>query len=557
MTQYDYTNQVVSQLRAALERKLPADMGMPFSVIARKRLKIRTVDAQIVPFELRKIQKRYLAAKRLSRMKGNKPRYLLLKYRRGGFTTVEQGISYYLASRNRNINVVTLAQDGDTTARIFKIARIMHDRDLKAPPIKRDNQLKLEFPGLNSIFYLGTAAGSGVARGDTLSRVHWSEVAWSCPGYNQIEKQRQLLTGLSEAASHGEIVLETTPNGQELFRELYMDAKAGKNDWTPIFLPWHEDRGLTSPIDNEDEYQHIVATIDDEEDRLIRNYGVDAGQLKWRREKKRDLKHLFYQEYPDDDESCWLMSGISFFDSQIIIGLGEMLDRKYPLDMRHDLPMPFESETVPGGYRIIWEEPKPGVEYCAGVDTSEGLPGCDPNGIGIMRRDNGKQVCALHGLFDPRTLADHVCWAWKKYDPLIGIERQNHGHAVIQKVIDNGMSKSHIEGGNLYHHNYANPYVKTDKQVHRAGWNTTSITRPVMLNGLREYICDAAPIDGIINDRHMVLECGYFRLQSDGKFAADSGTHDDCVIKWAVCNQMRSIDWPRRSFKELNVSRFG
>ena len=47
----DMTSLVLDQMRATLGVRLPPDMGVPFSVIARDRLKIRTVDNQIVPFK--------------------------------------------------------------------------------------------------------------------------------------------------------------------------------------------------------------------------------------------------------------------------------------------------------------------------------------------------------------------------------------------------------------------------------------------------------------------------------------------------------------------------
>ena len=42
-----------------------------------------------------------------------------------------------------------------------------------------------------------------------------------------------------------------------------------------------------------------------------------------------------------------------------------------------------------------------------------------------------------------------------------------------------------------------------------------------------------------MRDRDLLAECLTFRLQSSGKFEADSGSHDDVVMKWAVCYQMR------------------
>lgn len=548
---------ILEQFRAAMAAKIPGRKDQSFVEFAVKYLQIRTVDNRIIPFACRPIQIEYLERKRKTVEQGRPPRYLLLKYRRGGFTTIEQGLSYWMASRQRNITVMTLAQDGETTARIFRIPKLMHERDPEAPAIKGvGNQYHLEFPNLNSLFYVGTAAGRGVGRGDTLSRVHWSEVAWSCLGFNQHIKQRDILTGLSEAASHGEMVLETTPNGSEMFRELYSEAKLGKNDWTPIFLPWHVDSINCDVVSDDDEAAHLMATLDDDEKRLVDKHKISPGQVKWRRRKKRELKRLFIQEYPEDDETCWLISGTPYFDPQIIMRLRDYCASP-PLDpdTLHGV-MPTNGRVIPGGYEVEWSPPEPGKVYCLGADTSEGLPGCDPCGLGVLERDSGKQVYSIHGIFNPRVLAEHVFRVHKRYnEALVGIERENHGHAVIQKVIDHGLVRPHTEGGSLYYHGAMNSRTREDTRVARAGWTNNVVTRPVILEGLRDFVEADLALDRIF-DRHFLSECMTFRLQADGSFGADPGCHDDTVMKWAIANQMRVTQWNRKTSSTVRLSRW-
>jgi hypothetical protein len=553
---------MLEQLRASLAVRLPADRGSPFARIARERLRIRTVDNRIIPFELRPIQRRYLARKRLARIQGRPPRFVLLKYRRGGFTTVEQALSYFMASGSRNVRVMTLAQDGDQSSKIFGIARLMHERDHKAPAIRGPgNQYKLSFPGLNSEFFIGTAAGHALARGDTLSRVHWSEVAWSCPGYNRTQKQRQLLAGLTEAASHGEIVMESTPNGSDLFREYYVAAKQNKNDWTAIFLRWFDDELNRLPVSGVDEAVSIMESLDDEESELVAKHRLDAEQIKFRRAKKRELKHLFYQEYPEDDETCWLTSGISFFSAQLTIRLKDSLCPSPELQWDEDLgPIPIGARRIPSGYEMEWEPPQPGVEYCLGADTSEGLPDSDPNGLGIMRKDNGRQVFAVHGLFTPLELAKHIVSAARYYSPcLIGIERESYGHAVLQKVMEHpGFDAPHYDGGCIYFHG-SMTYSTRDEQVPgRAGYTTNSITRPLMLSNLRDWYEAEDPADRV-RDRHMLEEMGTFHKQGGGPgdYDHDSGCHDDTIFKWGIANMMRLVDWRRITAYQAKASRWG
>lgn len=549
--------EIIRQFRDQMAAKMPTPKDSNFREFAVNNLQIRTVDNRVIPFALRPIQEIYLEKKAAAIASGKPPRFLLLKYRRGGFTTIEQGLSYALASRNRNINVMTLAQDGETTGRIFRIPALMHQRDPFPPAIKGiGNQYKLEFPALNSLFYVGTAAGRGVGRGDTLSRVHWSEVAWSCLGYNQTTKQRDILIGLSEAASHGEMVLETTPNGSEMFRELYADAKLGKNDWTPIFLPWFVDHTNRDLISEPEEAANLLKDLDEDETRLVAKHRLNAEQLKWRRRKKRELRRMFAQEYPEDDETCWLISGTPFFDPQMLLKLRDYCQSPEMVEER-GVSIPSNGHPIPGGYEVEWEPPKSGIVYCLGADTSEGLPNCDPSGLGVMRRDTGKQVFAVHGHINVRDQAAKIVQVAKRYnDALVGIERENHGHAVIQKVIDLGIERPHHQGGNLYYHGGLQYRTPDDQRVARAGWTTNVVTRPVILEGLRDWMEAEGALSRVM-DRQFLAECMTFRLQADGNFSADPGAHDDTISKWAIANQMRSTEWRRSRATVVHASRWG
>ena len=65
----------------------------------------------------------------------------------------------------------------------------------------------------------------------------------------------------------------------------------------------------------------------------------------------------------------------------------------------------------------------------------EGLKGCDNNGAGVIRVDTGAQVASIHGLFPPKALAIlSVKLAYEYNQAMLGIERNNHGHAVLAEV---------------------------------------------------------------------------------------------------------------------------
>lgn len=487
------------------------------------RIKSGDEGALIVPFDVSELQRKYLAIKRAAKRRGYK-KFLLLKYRRGGFTTIEQGLSYQLTACRRHAQVVTLAHTSESTRRIFRIAKKYHEEDPSAPTLKGvGNATTLEFPEVDSLFFIGTAGSTGFGRGDTLQRVHGSEVSKWCPGPHQYDKVTDLIAGLTEAASHGEVVLETTPYGHEWFAQTYKEAKKGLNDWFPIFLPWFADpRNTTTEFNKE----QLLDTITAKEQDLITKHKLSLGQIAFRRMKVKALKKLFPQEYPEDDISCFITSGMPFFDPDKVIELLETLPH-------------YDTKNVKGGYVVYWEEPKPDTQYVMGGDTSEGLAHGDLNGFGVLERDTGRQVASLHGRFNFDQLAEWGLRLSKKYnDALIGCERNNHGHAVLQRMIDKG-AKSHLKGGCLY-------YFHKDKP----GWDTNGQTRPVMIDELAEAVEDDLMT---VRDRDFLDECLTFKKQSNGKYEADQTCHDDTVMKWAIAWQMRKVRRKRSRFIQVDM----
>lgn len=499
---------------AMAESLMPRDTETPFARFARERLWIKTKEGKVIEFNVNAVQRRYLARKRLAYMQSRPRRFLLLKYRRGGFTTLEQGITYKLVTTKRNQTAVTLSSVAEKTMQVFRIAKLFHKMDPNAPPIKgRGSSYDLDFPTLNSHFYIGTAASRGFGRGDTLQRVHWSEVAFSCLGGDQVTKQRDVLTGITEAASHGEVVLETTANGGELFKQLYQGAKRGENEWTPIFLAWFDDNTNRLPLENEDEARAIVASYTDEEKEIVERHHLDAGQIKWRRSKKKELGALFDQEYPEDDETCFRYAGVLFFDAQLV---NRLLTTIPEVPRKH----------VEGGYTIEWEPPKRGVRYIAASDTSEGLPDGDRAGMGIIREDTGAQVFAFHGALDVNQQAKMGAEHCTRYNgALWAIERNNtSGGAVIAKAQE-------LKYRNLYE------FTKG-----RDGFSTDSVTRPLILNKIRDVMTDHPEL---IRDRDFLAECFNMKRRPDGTYGGVGDEHDDTVFKWAIAYYVRGTAPPR------------
>ncbi len=161
--------------------------------------------------------------------------------------------------------------------------------------------------------------------------------------------------------------------------------------------------------------------------------------------------------------------------------------------------------------------------YVAGADTSEGVN--QDYSVGIVFEVQSRKVVAVcrSNKWKPSEFADRLeemCMEFKvpsKGPPLLAVERNNHGHAVILRLEET------IGYPNLYRHE--------DEKI---GWRTDSISRPIMMNA----IVDAIENDYIfVDDKAILNEC-LTLVNTTGKIEAADKKHDDCIVATAIALQM-------------------
>ena len=82
-----------------------------------------------------------------------------------------------------------------------------------------------------------TAGSGGVGRSYTFTNLHISELAF-WPG-----NKKETMTGLLQAVPNlpdTMIIVESTANGFEYFKEIWDKAVKGENDFVPLFVGWNE-----------------------------------------------------------------------------------------------------------------------------------------------------------------------------------------------------------------------------------------------------------------------------------------------------------------------------
>jgi len=263
-------------------------------------LKIQDKQKRLVPFVWNKAQAHF-HAKRTGRD-------LILKARQLGFSTYIQG-EMYRRTVTGTRTTITLAHDDDTTTKLRIMADRFHENckfgDIQ-PARQYANAAMTTYPEFDSAAYITTAGNIKAGRGGTYSDFHGSEVAFWKDAENIVAGAMQ--------GGDPDVILESTPNGaQGYFYELCMEALRNDGIWKIHFYPWWWDDGYRIPLD---EGEQVIP--DSEEAVLVDNVRRSGThllpeQLKWRRLKRKELKNLFLQEYPEDAVSCFLTSGESYF----------------------------------------------------------------------------------------------------------------------------------------------------------------------------------------------------------------------------------------------------
>jgi hypothetical protein len=419
-------------------------------------------------------------------------RKAILKARQFGVSTNELIKQFDFVCWTPNVNACIMAHEKDAIEKLFRIPKLAYalmDPAIR-PELDRGGGSKYEmyFPAINSRIYCDLES-----RGDTIHWLHVSEAAFADP--LRIKSTREAVP------LNGRVTLETTPNGMgNHFYDFWMDSK---QPYEKLFFPWFvfDQYAIpTPPIERTQEEQEFTA-------KALARYGVvitDA-QIAFRRMKQADNGLLFIQEYPEDDQSCFLASGNAAMDLRLV---KELLD---------DAPTPITDVDGLKVYEKVFTE---GV-YVIGADVAEGV-GSDFSVAKVIECTSMREVACLRGQWAPARFAEKIVDLSELYRPrgtipLVGVERNNHGHAVLLWL------NEHLQY----------PSIFRDKDE-RLGWKTDMVSRPLMIDTF---------IDGVQNRRLAVLDSDTLRecltlVDNEGKIEADGEKHDDCVIASAIGLQM-------------------
>ena len=440
------------------------------------------------------------------------------------------------------VNTLIVAHRDDSTAALFNMNKLFYDYlPAKLQPMKkasnakelvfenptRDPAEKRKRPGLRSRIRCITAGGKGAGRSLTQNNVHLSEFAF-WPG-NKMETLLGIMQSVPDDINTL-VVIESTANGYDEFKDLWDGAEKGENGWVPVFLPWFMEPDYRKPVEP-------GVVWKEEERKLQEQFGLDEKQLAWRRWCIRtncggDV-NLFRQEYPCTPDEAFLLSGDAFFDNDVIMArrsvapkpLHEGMFAYTEPEMEGGAPVDWMFTERVNGFIRIYEEPKYGHPYVLGGDTAG--EGSDRFTAYVIDNSTGKQVAELQHTSSEIFYARQVYCLGRYYnDALIGLEINYSTYPQLK------LEEWHYP--NLYQRERFDTF--TGQMVKAFGWATSSKTRPVALAELHT-IMEENP--ELVVSWHTLGEMLTFVYDKDRKPQAASGQHDDLVMAAAICYSIR------------------
>ena len=405
---------------------------------------------------------------------------VILKARQLGISTITAAYVAWLMLFHRDKNILVVATKLQTATNLVKKVKaiIKHLPDwMRISEIVVDNRTSFELSNGSQI--KGSSTSSDAGRSEALSLLVVDEAA-------HVEKLGELWTALYPTLSTGgRCIALSTPNGVgNWFHQTCTEAQNGTNDFYMTTLLW--------------------------------NRHPDRDKLWFKKETKNMSKRQVAQEL----ECNFNVSGETVIHPDDIQWY---LDRVAPPEYRTGFDRNY----------WIWKQAEPEKPYLIVADVARG-DGKDNSAFHIFELETMEVVGEYVGKPTPDDFADILYNVASEYgNPMLVIENNNIGYAVLKKLLDKGYP-------NLYHstkgdHQYIDPVTAQWQSNAIPGFTTSSKTRPLIVAKMEEFMRNKLVT---INSNRLLSEMKTF-IWHAGRPQAMRSYNDDLVISFAIGCWMR------------------
>jgi hypothetical protein len=471
-------------------------------------------------------------------------RDICLKTRQIGMTTLSCIRALDMALWEENAATGLMAHKQNSTSTIFddlvKYSYSWFKRDwgsLYSPEQKANSSTALVFTSDG----LGRPLNSSMLvlydfRGKTVNFLHVSEAAF-------IEPER-LLGSLQAVPATGEVILESTPNGQNEFHRLWRlwETNGRQAPYKGHFTPWYS----FYPENEDDERWELdlsVKPLSLEEQTLKESYGLSNTKLAWRRwcieSNCLGDPDRFENEYPSNTIDCFLTGGeAQVFAASLLKSAQKTVREPAKIGfLLQDGPKVDLHPDEKKGVTHIWKEPTAGHEYSIGADPASGI-GKDRSVAYVKDRNTNELVAKTEGHFDPRSFATELFKLGTFYNKAwLLVEENNHGHTVIQGLKE-------LRYPNFYKRRVMDEL--TNKPTRKIGFLTTNDTKLRVTEQFKKSLTEGQLV---IYDAGLISEMTSFMQYASKtgrsiKREAAAGCHDDRVMAAAFTEEMAQSRGP-------------
>ena len=409
----------------------------------------------------------------------------------------------------------------------------------------------------NSRYSLGSSQKPDSLRSEDISMAHLTEVGlWKATAGRKPEDLVQSIFGSIASGPYTVKVMESTAKGVgNFFHRTWMDAVSGRNNFTPVFIPWYS-IDLYSKHIPEGDYGDFVDSMNDYEQQLFA-LGATLEAIAWYRDKRREMPEEWrlFSEFPSTANEAFQSTGRRVFKLSYVKNIREQC---VPPAWRGDivscdtdengdkcssrfeplLPGEKATENVLNVWLMPEKEQHYRDRYVVTVDVGGVSAKADYSCILVADRlpmlEGGVPEIAAcwHGHIEHDKLAWKAVEIAKAYDNALLV------------IESNTLETEGTEGNNFEYilneiaGKYSNLYCRTSLneirqgRPRRWGFHTNPSTKPMVINFLIKALRDGLYVERCIETTY---ELDLYEIKENGKeMGAVEGNHDDRVMATAI-----------------------